>query len=198
MQNIVTISGTSRPNNFTFKALNVVNDEFRKNGIEPSVFDARELSLPFPGGAASDDSERLINAVKNASGVIIASPEYHGTFAAMTKLIIENMGFPSALSGKPVALVGVAAGRIGAIKTLEQLKGVCSHTGAIVIPGAVSIAGVQQIFDEKDQCTDAASEKALRGVAQSLISFLHEYVCPKYALEDMIRDETATPWTSNV
>ena len=61
----------------------------------------------------------------------------------MTKLVIENLGFPSVLAGKPVALVGVAAGRIGAIKSLEQLRGVCSHVGALVLPGAVSVAGVR-------------------------------------------------------
>ena len=48
--------------------------------------------------------------------------------------MIENMGFPSVLAGKPVSLLGVAAGRIGAIKSLESLRGVCSHIGAIVLP----------------------------------------------------------------
>ena len=74
--------------------------------------------------------------------VILATPEYHGSFAAMMKLVIENLGFPSTLAGKPVALLGVAAGRIGAIKSLEQLRSVCSHVGAIVLPGPVSVANV--------------------------------------------------------
>lgn len=62
--------------------------------------------------------------------------------------MLENMGFPSALKGKAVGLIGVASGRIGAIKSLESLKGVISHVGGILIPnGAVSIAGVQGAFD---------------------------------------------------
>ena len=36
------------------------------------------------------------------------------------KLVIENLGFPSVLAGKPVALLGMAAGAIGAIKSLEH------------------------------------------------------------------------------
>ena len=66
----------------------------------------------------------------------------------MAKLIIENLGFPSVLATKPVALLGVAAGQIGAIKSLEQLRSVLSHVGAIVLPGPVSVAGVQGVFDE--------------------------------------------------
>lgn len=44
------------------------------------------------------------------------------------------MGFPSALKGKAVGLIGVAAGRIGAIKSLEALKGCVSHVGGILVP----------------------------------------------------------------
>lgn len=58
----------------------------------------------------------------------------------MIKLCIENVGHPSALQGKPVALLGGAAGRIGAIESIEQLRGVCGHVGAATVPKAVSIA----------------------------------------------------------
>jgi chromate reductase len=197
MPTIVSICGTSRPNNFTAKALAVVNDELEKKDLSPTVFDARSLSLAFPGTAPTDDAERLRTAVREAAGVVIATPEYHGSYSAMTKLIIENLGFPSALAGKPVALVGVAAGRIGAIKSLEQLRGVCSHVGSIVLPGAVSIAGVQGAFDEEGVCTDKNAEDALRGVAGAMAGFIENYVCPKYALEAMIREDGA-PWTSTI
>jgi NAD(P)H-dependent FMN reductase len=115
----------------------------------------------------------------------------------MTKLILENMGFPSALSRKPVALLGVAAGRIGAIKSLEQLRGICSHTGALVLPGAVSIAGVQSAFDEEGKCTDPKVEDTLRRVADSLLEFIKDYVCPKYTLETIAREE-GRAWTATV
>ena len=68
------------------------------------------------------------------------------------KLLIDNLGFPSALSGKPVALLGVAAGRIGAIKALEHLRSVASHVGAQVLPGPVSVASVGRSSMEKDGC----------------------------------------------
>ena len=45
-----------------------------------------------------------------------------------------------------LALLGVAGGRIGAIKSLEQLRAVCAHTGAMVVPGSVSVAGVLSLL----------------------------------------------------
>ena len=157
-----------------------------------------ETAKPFAeelGLSVSAEYEDVL-ADDRINAVILATPEYHGSFCAMTKLIIENLGFPSVLAGKPMALVGVAAGRIGAIKSLEQLKGICSHVGAIVVPGAVSIAGVRGAFAEDGRCTDPGAEQALRSVAGSLLGFIKDYVCPKFALEDMVRGE-ARPWTGS-
>jgi chromate reductase len=188
MNPIVSISATTRPGNFTARALGIINDELSELVGPPLVFDGREISLAFPGQAATDDARRLRSAIEDAPGVVIATPEYHGGFSAMAKLMIENMGFPSSLAGKPVALMGVAAGRIGAIKSLEQLRGVCSHVGALVLPGSVSVAGVQQVFDDEGRCTDPGTEKALRGLAGSLIDYLNRHVCPLYTLEAMARE----------
>ncbi len=197
MRNIVCISGTSRPGNYTSRAFAVIVDELRALEEIVHVFDARDLDLAFPGQEATADSERLTEAVKAASGVLIVGPEYHGSVCAMTKLIIENLGFPSSLAGKPVGLAGVAAGRIGAIKSLEQMKNICSHVGAIVVPGAASIAGVRNVFDAEGNCVDEGSEKALRGVAGSMHQFLNDFVCPRYQLEEMVRAD-GQPWATTV
>lgn len=199
MPTILCISGTSRPGNYTSRALAVVRDELRQRGAVTDFVDARELDLPFPGHPSTADAQRLRERVEGAAGVVLATPEYHGGFCAMTKLIIENLGFPSILADKPVALLGVAAGRIGAIKSLEQLRAVCSHVGALVLPRSVSIAGVQGAFDADGTCTDAAVEKALRGLAGSLTDFMESYVCPRFALEAMVRgEEPSEPWISTV
>jgi len=165
---IVTILGTTRP--------------------------PRGMQLLFPGEPGeSRDSQLLQSAVQKATGVVLATPEYHGSFAAMMKLIIENLGFPSILAGKPVALLGVAAGQIGAIKSLEQLRSVCSHIGAIVLPGPVSVAEVQGLFDESGRCLEERIEKRIRGLATNLLDYIHDSICPRVALEQMVRSDVASP-----
>ncbi len=191
---IVTILGTARPGNFTAKALALVVDELRQQTrVNVTEINPRGMELLFPGEAGeSRDSESLQSAVQRATGVILATPEYHGSFAAMMKLIIENLGFPSILAGKPVALLGVAAGQIGAIKSLEQLRSVCSHIGAIVLPGPVSVAEVQGLFDESGRCLEERIEKRIRGVATNLLDYIHDNVCPRVALEQMVRSDVAS------
>jgi FMN reductase len=156
-------------------------------------FDPAGRSLPFPEQEGSfPDLDVLREVMNDAVGVVIATPEYHGSFPAMLKLILENMGFPSALRGKPVALLGVAAGRIGAIKSLEQLRSVCSHTGAFVLPSTVSIAGVNRVFDESGKCTDEGTERSVRSVAQNLTDYIHHHICPGRTLEAMMREPSAS------
>jgi FMN reductase len=190
---IVAVLGSVRPNNFTAKALNLVVHEVQKHPhISIEVIDPANLNLSFPGVTPSADSQRIKSTIAEATGVIMATPEYHGTFSSVMKLVIENLGFPSALAGKPVTLLGVASGQIGAIKALEHLRGVCSHVGAIVLPGPISIAGVNKLFDEQGRCLDEKIEKRIRSVATNLIDYIRGYICPKVALEQLVRGEPTT------
>ena len=190
---IAVVTGSVRPGNYTAKAVALVIDELSQNHTEVGVdaIDPAGMDLPLPGSGESADSDRVSAMIGEATGVILATPEYHGSYSSVIKLVIENLGFPSGLSGKPVALLGVAAGGIGAIKALEHLRSVCSHVGAIVLPGPVSVAGVQDVFDEHGACLDAAAEKRIRGLATSLVDYIHDNICPRIALEAMVRERAA-------
>ena len=185
---VVVVSGSPRPSNFTRKAVGLVLDELQDSDqVRVDLIDLAGMDLTQPGRGEVEQAKKLQEMVHTATGVILATPEYHGSFSSAIKLFIENLGFPSTLSGKPVALLGVAAGQIGAIKSLEHLRSVCSHVGAIVLPGPISVAGVQQLFDDRGNCLDEGTEKHIRGVARNLLDYIHRNLCPHVALEEMIR-----------
>ncbi|MBZ5704359.1 MAG: NAD(P)H-dependent oxidoreductase [Acidobacteriia bacterium] len=190
---IVVINGSVRPNNYTSMASALVVDELKKDPkVTVHVINPLEYHLPFPGiDPNAPGTKRLQDEVKNATAVIFATPEYHGSFSSMTKLVIENLGFPSVLAGKPVGLLGVAAGSIGAIKSLEHLRGVCSHIGAIVLPLPISVANVQRVFDASGHILDPAVEKLIRSLAKSVMDYLHQNVCPSVTLERLLRSGIA-------
>ena len=185
---IIVVAGSVRPGNYTGKALSLVADEVAQSDDARIDFvDLNEVQLPLPGLAASDDIKALQERFSVATGVVLATPEYHGSYSSVIKLLIDNLGFPSVLSGKPIALLGVAAGQIGAIKALEHLRSVCSHVGAIVLPGPVSVAGVQRLFDDDGNCLDESIEKRIRGLATNLLDYIRGSICPRVALEEAVR-----------
>ena len=187
---IVTICGAVREGNYTAKALALVHEEFRKSAeVELHPVDLTAYRLPFPGEDDPDDSaEQFRQTVRAATGLVLATPEYHGSFSSVLKLAIESLGFPSTLAEKPIALLGVAAGEIGAIKSLEHLRSVCAHVGSIVLPALVSVPRVQSVFDEQGHCHDPRMERRIRGLASNLLDYIRGSVCPRIALEAMIRD----------
>lgn len=188
---IVTLCGSVRPGNMTSAALSLVIEEL--SGMDHVAVDAinpTEFELGFPGTTQHAAASKLLQArVSPATGVVIATPEYHGSFSSVTKLLIEHLHFPSVLSGKPIALLGVAAGVIGAIKSLEHLRSVCSHVGGIVLPGPVSVANVNKAFDSDGRCTNEAIERRVRGVAHNLVDYIRQNLCPRICLEQMVRGD---------
>ena len=174
MKKIAAILGTSRPGSYTSKALGLILDEFAKHeNVQVDLIDPFNLNLLFPGqDGDKKDQEMIQEIVSQADGIVFSTPEYHGSMSASAKLIIENLSFPSVLALKPVVMMGVAGGGIGAIKTLEQLRLTLSHIGAIVLPFPVSVAHVQKVFTKDGTCQDETIETQLSGLANRLLEYI--------------------------
>jgi NAD(P)H-dependent FMN reductase len=183
---VVVINGSIRPGNYTTMASQLVVDELRKQTDPPvrvDVVNPAEWDLPFPGAAPRPSTKSLQELVGAATAVVLVTPEYHGSFSSVMKLVIENLGFPSVLAGKPVALLGVAAGTIGAIKSLEHLRSVCAHIGALVLPVPISIPNIQKVFDKEGRVLDPNAEALIRSVVANLMNYIQRAVCPSVMLE---------------
>ena len=187
--NIIALQGSVRPGNNTAKALSVVAGVFSTmDDVNFEIIDPTKMDLRLPGRGSSDHAKYMQQKVADAAAVILATPEYHGSFSSVMKLLIDNLGFPSVLKGKPVALLGVAAGSIGAIKALEHLRSVASHVGAIVLPGPVSIAGVRTAFDETGVLVDKNLNALIYMLAEGLVEYVKVHTCPMKELEAVVRD----------
>lgn len=185
---IVAIVGSARVGSYTGLALRVVADYLRAYpDVRVTVIDPAVYQLPLDCAENHPGALALQAIVAPAAGVLLGTPEYHGSYSSSIKLAIDNLGYPSSLAGKPVALLGVAAGRIGAIKALEHLRSVCSHVGALVLPGPVSLASCTRVFDEQGRCVDPDVDARLRSLAQTLLGYVRHHQVPGDHLEAMSR-----------
>lgn len=188
MIHLVALQGSVRPQNNTAKALALIAEAAATYpDVSLEIVDPTHLDLGLPGEGTTDDAKRIQALVKQADGILLATPEYHGSYSSVMKLLIDNLGFPSALAGKPIALLGVAAGRIGAIKALEHLRSVASHVGGLVLPGPVSIARVRNVFDAEGRVLDEQAAMLIRDLVPSLVKYIRRHTCPQMALENIVR-----------
>jgi NAD(P)H-dependent FMN reductase len=173
MIKIALINGSVQKKNYTEFSLNIVKNELLNQNFEVIDIKLKDFSLPFPGEEIeNDNSEELRNLLKTADAYIIGCPEYNGSFTAKLKLMIENSGFPSMLKGKPIGLLGIASGILGATKSLEQMRTVFSHIGGFVLPRVVSIAEIEKKFDSEGNCINDQAEIDIKMAAINLSNFL--------------------------
>ena len=169
---ILVFGGSRRPQNNTDKALALALDELAKGDFEINRIQLGELDLPLPGQPSdSKDPDMLKQLVTEAAGILIATPEYHGSISSTLKLAIDNLGYPSTFEGKTIAIFGVAMGP-SADNALAHLRQILTHIGGEVLPGQASVGSVHNVFDEDGRCVDEAAEAEVRGVAAQLIEHL--------------------------
>ena len=174
---IIVIVGSVSENSFTRKSAKLAIDEIEKNdNILVEMIDPRNYDLPLPGlGIQNESKERLQKVIGEANGAILATPEYNGSFSSIIKIVIENLGYPSEFSGKPIALLGVASGDMGAVKSIEALRGVCAHIGGLVLPNSTSVSHINEKFDSDDNCIDEQTERRIRRVGSELVKYIIDY-----------------------
>jgi chromate reductase len=100
-------------------------------------FDADHLRPP--------EVVRLKQAIAEAEGLLIATPEYnHGVPGVLQNAIdwASRPGLKSPLAGKPVAVMGASAGVVGTARGQQQLKLILMSTLALVMPHPGVLVGL--------------------------------------------------------
>ncbi len=123
---ITVISGTDRPNSMTRRVSQLVLERLQQAGEQTQLVDLTELPANLYNGQhyfnAPPEFKPFQDAILNTDGVITVTPEYNGSFPGALKYFIDMLKFPDSLRGMPSCFVGVAAGRFGALRPIEQLE----------------------------------------------------------------------------
>src|SRR2546422_356349 len=87
---IVVINGSVRPGNYTSMASTLVVDELEKDPeVTVHLINPEDYHLPFPGANHAEGTKRLQEEVKNATAVVLATPEYHGSFSSVATNVLN-------------------------------------------------------------------------------------------------------------
>lgn len=82
MVKIVGIGGSLRTDSYSQLALEVAAERVKALGAEMEILDLRQMQLPFCNGEDNYPGypgvEKLKSTVKEADGLILSTPEYHG------------------------------------------------------------------------------------------------------------------------
>ncbi|NJO41046.1 MAG: NAD(P)H-dependent oxidoreductase [Cyanobacteria bacterium CRU_2_1] len=171
MVKIVGIAGSLRAGSYSQQALTVAVQRVEALGAEVEVLALRSLTLPFCDGGDEypdyPDVEKLRQAVQQADGIILATPEYHGSFSGVLKNALDLMGFEQ-FSDKVVGLISVLGGQSNS-NALNDLRTTMRWIHAWTIPEQVAIGQAWKAFAEDGKLLDETLSKRFDAFAQSLV-----------------------------
>ena len=173
--NVVALCGSLREGSTTHAALTIALAGAKEVGAKVELIDLSQYQLIFYG-AVADVSEypadvfRLREKVKHAQGILLGTPEYHGSFSGVLKNALDLMWYDE-FENKVVGLIGVSGGRLGAGNALSMLRTVGATLRAWVIPTEVSIARASEAFDENGNLHDAELSARVKAVGRQVTQF---------------------------
>ncbi|MEM9163796.1 MAG: NADPH-dependent FMN reductase [Cyanobacteria bacterium P01_F01_bin.4] len=169
---LVAISGSLRPGAYSYQALQQAVRRLEALGATVEVLDLRSLNLPFCNGGDDygdyPDVARLRAAVKSADGLVLATPEYHGSLSGVLKNALDLLSFEH-LDGKVAGGISVLGGQSNN-NALNDLRVILRWVHAWVIPEQVAIGQAWKAFGEDGKLKDEKLAERFDRFAESLVS----------------------------
>ena len=139
------------------------NGDIEAAGVPPSVMQLRD-------------------AVRQADGLLIATPEYNHGVPGVLKNTIDWLSRPprhSALNGKVAALMGATAGTLGTARAQSQLRQafVFTNTYALLQP-EVLVSHAYEKFDADNRLVDQTTREALTALLHGFADLMSLHVLP--------------------
>lgn len=172
MVKLVGWAGSLRPESYSQRALDLAITKAAAQGVDIEKLDLRQMTLPFCTGAEAypdyADVSLLQSKVKAADGLLLVTPEYHGSVSGVLKNSLDLLGFEE-LRGKVVAMISILGGQANS-NALNDLRVILRWVHAWVIPEQVAIAQAWQAFTPEGTLKDGKLDERLEKLVHSLIT----------------------------
>ncbi len=181
---VVGIGGTTRTLSSTDRALRIALKAAEDAGARTRLFDGPFLArLPHyvPEHPERNDEQRqLVEMVREADGLIVASPGYHGGVSGLGKNALDLLedlrddGRPY-LEGRAVGCIVNASGWQAAVTTLTALRSIVHALRGWPTPFGATLNTSEKIFDASGECADEKVAAQLAVVGRQVVEFALSY-----------------------
>ncbi len=169
-RHIVAIGGTTRPDSSTERVLALAADAARAQGVEVEAFGGAYMAgLPHYRGPdwTPDKGREMIDAVRAADGILLATPGYHGTVSGMVKNAIDYLEELAGdtrpyLEGRPIGLIVTAFGHQAANSSMTTLRTIAHALRGWPTPFGAALRIGPDSFDAQGRFLDDDSAAQLR------------------------------------
>jgi len=120
-------------------------------GVDVHLVNLADQRIAFADGRPpeqyGDDTAGLVESVRRADGVIIASPVYRGSITGALKNLLDHLPLES-LAAKPVGIIAMGATHHHFLGADWHLRDILAWFGAIVVPTSVYLVSSDFVAGE--------------------------------------------------
>lgn len=176
---VVGVGGTARPGSTTDRALRLALEAVEQAGARTVCFGGPFIArLPVYAPHSPDrsaDTHRFLHAVREADGVLVASPGYHGGVSGVIKNALDFLedlreDERPYLDGRAVGCIVTASGWQACTTTLQSLRAIVHALRGWPTPLGATLNTATGIFDD-DPCADPNAALQLEIVARQVARF---------------------------
>lgn len=161
------------------RALRMAAEPAIASGAEVTFLTGRDLMLPIYDTQSAERSTAavsVVEALRTADGVLVASPGYHGAISGMVKNALdyaEDLRHDERpyLEGRAVGIISVAHGWQTAVGALNELRLVVHALRGWPTPLGVAVNDAAGLIGPDPQTSDPAIVRQLHTMGEQVVSF---------------------------
>jgi len=173
---ILAFAGSLRKDSYN-KALVRAAVEIAPENVAIEVFDLEGIP-PFNQDNVNSPPEKVVEfkeKIRNADGLLIASPEYNYSITGVLKNAIDWASRPfqgNPLEDKPVAIMSASSGRFGGARAQYHLRQafVFLNMHPVNRP-EVMLSSAQEYVDSKGRVTNEQTRMLIRQLIEALVTW---------------------------
>lgn len=176
---VVGIGGSVRADSQSERALQAALAGARDAGAKVQTISGPSLVLPFydpKDTARTEHAAELVEAVRKADGVILASPGYHGTISGLMKNALDYIedlrdAERPYFEGRAVGCIGTARGWQATVTTLQALRSVVHALRGWPTPLGAAVNSAESHLEPGGESVDQKLATTLHTVGQQVVDF---------------------------
>lgn len=180
---IVGIGGTPRADSTTERCLRLALERAQALGCRTQLLAGPHLPLDIYGVESTQRSPAardLVEAVRQADGLILATPSYHGSISGLLKNALDYIEDlredpRTYLQDRAVGVIVCAEGPQAMGSTLVALRSVVHALRGWPTPFGAAINTLQRPFDAQGRVADETVRRACETVAEEVVTFAQRW-----------------------
>ncbi|HBZ96453.1 MAG: hypothetical protein CMJ41_03055 [Phycisphaerae bacterium] len=179
---ILAFSGSLRSDSWNHRLVEVASAAARAEGATVNVIRLRDYPLPLFDQDHEDENGLPQSAIQlkemflEHDGMLIASPEYNGSYSAALKNTVDWMTRPydgrsglDCFRGKVAGLLSCSPGQLGGIRGLPSLQHLLSSIGTMVVPHQAAVPAIHDELQESEALRTERMQEAVDRVGHEVV-----------------------------